>query len=453
MGKTNKNQTKTVQSTTLPMVNAKVAGIDIGNEAHYVSVSPQLSVENVRKFGTFTADLEALATWLLDLGITSVAMESTGVYWINVFEVLESKGLEVLLVNARYPKNVSGRKSDVSDSQWIQQLHSYGLLPASFIPSEDVRELRYYVRQRSTLVSNKAQYLQRIGKALQLMNIKLQNKIARLDSKVGMEIVRAIAKGEQDPAILANFHTKAMKVSKEELIASLRGNYRKEHLFALKQSLACFDFMKEQLLECEQEIEKLLQKWQTGEIIQEEAFESQAKKKTVRQNDYAFEVGSYLKEITGVDLTEVKGFSENTLLTILSETGTDMTRFQDAKHFVSWLGLAPKQKISGDKLLGHFKQKHPSRANQAFKLAAWSLHSSHCHLGALYRKLSIRKNSGIAVQAVARKLAVIFYTMMKSKTSYQPHSANEYEKKYTARKQQSLEKEATKLGYRLVKIE
>lgn len=279
MGKTNKNQTKTVQSTTLPMVNAKVAGIDIGNEAHYVSVSPQLSVENVRKFGTFTADLEALATWLLDLGITSVAMESTGVYWINVFEVLESKGLEVLLVNARYPKNVSGRKSDVSDSQWIQQLHSYGLLPASFIPSEDVRELRYYVRQRSTLVSNKAQYLQRIGKALQLMNIKLQNKIARLDSKVGMEIVRAIAKGEQDPAILANFHTKAMKVSKEELIASLRGNYRKEHLFALKQSLACFDFMKEQLLECEQEIEKLLQKWQTGEIIQEEAFESQAKKK------------------------------------------------------------------------------------------------------------------------------------------------------------------------------
>ena len=268
------------KSSVLSLERQKVAGIDIGNSAHYVTVAAELCSENVRKFGTFTADLESLADWLLGLGIESVAMESTGIYWIPIFEILESRGLEVLLVNARYPKHVSGRKSDVSDSGWIQQLHSYGLLPSSFIPSAEVRELRYYVRQRSSLISHKAQYLQRIGKSLQLMNIKLQNKIARLDTQIGMSIIRAIVAGERDPKKLAEFHRKALKASKEELTASLKGNYRKEHLFALKQSLCSFDFIKSQIQECDLEIEKILQKWQTGQEVSQEKFERQAKKKS-----------------------------------------------------------------------------------------------------------------------------------------------------------------------------
>jgi transposase len=436
----------------LTMLNEKVAGIDIGNEAHYVSVSPRLCADPVRRFGTFTADLEAMADWLVSLGIESVAMESTGIYWLNAFEVLEARGIAVLLVNARYPKNVSGRKSDVSDSRWLQQLHSYGLLPASFIPESAIRELRAYVRQRGSLVVQKAQVLQRIGKALQLMNIKIQNKIARLDSKVGMQIVRAIAEGEQKVEVLAKFHTERMKVSQADFQAALQGNYRSEHLFVLKQALAAFDFFKAQILECEQAIEQILQKWQTGEEVKPEDFVSQAKTTQVRQNDYRFEVEGYLQAITSVDLLAIKGLSESNLLTILSETGLDMSRWESAKHFTSWLGLSPKPKKSGDKVIGHIRQKHPSRANQAFKLAAWALHSSKCHLGALYRKLSIRKNTGVAVQAVARKLAVIFYTMLKNKTDYQNNSADEYEKKEQERRQKRLEKEAKKLGFSLQKV-
>ncbi|MCU0444069.1 MAG: IS110 family transposase [Microscillaceae bacterium] len=339
----------------LKMLNEKVAGIDIGNDAHYVSVSPRLCADNVRRFGTFTADLEAMADWLLSLGIESVAMESTGIYWLNAFEVLEARGFKVFLVNARYPKNVSGRKRDVSDSRWLQQLHSYGLLPASFIPEGAVRELRAYVSQRGALVVQKAQDLQRIGKALQLMNIKIQNKIARLDSKVGMQIVRAIAEGEQKVEVLAKFHTSTLKVSLADFQAALQGNYRAEHLFVLKQALAAFDFAKGQILECEQAIEQILQKWQTGEVVSPKDFVSQAKTTQVRQNDYSFEVGGYLQAITSVDLLAIKGLSESSLLTILSETGLDMSRWENAKHFTSWLGLSPKPQKSGDKVIGHLR--------------------------------------------------------------------------------------------------
>lgn len=251
----------------LSVKTQKVAGIDIGNSFHYVTVAPELTEENVRKFGTFTKELHALGDWLVSLGITSVAMESTGVYWMGIYEILEEKGLEVLLVNARYPKQVSGRKTDVSDSAWIQQLHSYGLLPGSYIPASHTRVLRHYVRQRNSLAKSKATYLQRLGKSLQLMNVKLQNVVSKLETKVGMQIVRAIASGKHDAKDLAQFHTPQMKASQEELVLALQGNYRQEYLFSLKQALSSYDFIQTQMEECELEIEKLLHTQQTGEVL------------------------------------------------------------------------------------------------------------------------------------------------------------------------------------------
>lgn len=379
-------------------------------------------------------------------------MESTGIYWMGLFEILEQRGFKVLLVNARYPKNVSGRKSDVSDCEWIQQLHSYNLLPGSFVPDEPTRELRTYVRQRHRLVNQGAQQLLRIGKALQLMNVKFQNIISDIGGKLGMQVIRAIVAGEHSATELAKFHNKRLKASKEEFTLSLQGNFRPEHLFSLKQALQTYDFIQQQVSDCEEEIEKILHKWQTGEIIDEQNWQSLQKTKAIKKNEYSFDANSYLKEITGVDLTEISGLSENTVLTILAETGTDMSKWDNAQQFASWLSLAPRPKISGDKLLGHFKDKNNSRAHQAFKLAAWGLNNSKCHLGAMYRRLSAQRGSGIAVKAVARKLSVIFYSMMKYKTEFRYTSAQEYKKKNEKKELELLQKKALKMGYQIQKI-
>lgn len=443
--------TKKVKSSSdLEKISKKVAGIDIASRVHYAAVSPDLTEDCIRYFNAFTADLHSLADWLTELGIESVAMESTGVYWQSLYEVLEQRGFEVILVNARYPKNVSGRKSDVSDSSWIQTLHSYGLLPASFIPSEDVREFRTYVRERQHLIKQKTQHLQKVGKALQLMNVKIQNVISDIEGKLGMQVIRSIAAGEHSVEVLSTFYNKRLKASKEDFTLSLEGNYRADHLFSLKQALAAYDFVIEQMKECETEIEKTLHKWDTGEIVEDENWQGQAKTGRVRKNDYSFDVSTYVKDITGVDLMKIDGFSENTIINILAEVGTDMSRWKNAKHFTSWLALAPRQKISGDKLLGHFKNKHSNRAHQAFKLAAWGLGNSKCHLGALYRSISHRRGAGIAVQAVARKLATIFYTMMKNKTDYQGMTAQEYQELNKKRRLKALQKQAKKMGMKLV---
>jgi transposase len=436
----------------LQLINPNVAGIDIGNSAHYVAVPSHLETPNVRTFGTFTSDLESLGDWLVSLGIESVAMESTGIYWLGIFEVLERKGLQVVLVNAHHLKNVPGRKSDVRDCQWIQQLHSYGLLSASFIPDEATRELRYFVRQRTSLQKEKSTKLQHMGKSLQLMNLKLQNVISSIEGKVGMQVIRAIADGETKATRLAKFYSKRMKGTKEEFKASLEGNYRREHVFALRQCLAHYDFLKSQMMECEREIEKILHLWEHGEVVKDqENFTGKPKSRKANRNEYSFDAGNYLKSILGVDLTAIKGISELTIIEVISETGIDFSRWKTAKHFTSWLGLAPCPKITGGKVIGHSKAKDKSRAHQAFKLAAWSLHHSTCNLGALYRRLSIKKGSPIAIHAVARKLAVIFYTMVKNKVEYKPTTAKEYEEKRKANKLKMLEKEAKKINLVLQK--
>ena len=429
------------KSKGLSVLNYKVAGIDVGASCHYVCVGG-LSEESVKRFGTFTVDLYALADWLVALGVESVAMESTGIYWVNLYDVLDARGLKICLANARYVRNVPGRKSDVSDCVWIQQLHSFGLLSGSFIAEGKIRELRAYVRQRETLEKQKGTQIALIGKSLQLLNVKLHQVASGLELQVSMNIIRSIVSGERDSKKLAEFRHPQMKASKEELEKSLQGNWRKEHLFSLQQALLFYDFIKQQMLLCEHEIEETL-----AEINgNDDDGKPKIKKGNIRQNDYAFDVKSYLDKIVGTDLTAIKGLDEKTILTILAETGTDLTKWFSAKHFCSWLGLSPKQKISGEKVLGHFKQSVANRANQAFRLAAWSLHSSKCYLGEFYRKLVFRKGSNIAIKATARKLAVIFYNMVINKTSFEPHSREEYNEKYRERRIKKLQKEANKLG-------
>lgn len=385
----------------------------------------------------------------MSLGVDSVAMESTGIYWVNLYDVLESRGLKVCLANARYVRNVPGRKSDVSDSEWIQQLHSYGLLSGSFIAEGKIRALRAYVRQRETLEKQKATQLNLMGKSLQLLNIKLHQVTSNLEIQVGMNIIRAIVAGERDVEKLAVFRHPQMKASPEDFKKSLHGNWRAEHLFSLKQALTFYDFIKEQMLLCDKEIERTL-----GEINTGYGDESWVKTKLVRQNEYSFDVKSYLKEIAKVDLTQIKGLDEKTVLTILAETGIDLGKWKSAAHFTSWLGLAPRSKKSGEKIIGHFKQSVANRANQAFRMAAWALNTSKCYLGvgAFYRKLAARKGSLTAVKATARKVAVIFWNMMCKKTEYQPHSQSEYEEKYQRLQLKKLEKQAAKLGMKLQKV-
>jgi transposase len=431
----------------LSVLNAKVAGIDVGASAHYVCVG-SLSEESVRRFGTFTQDLEELSDWLVSLGVESVAMESTGIYWVNLYDTLESRGLKVCLANARYVRNVPGRKSDVADSQWIQQLHSYGLLSGSFIAEGKIRELRAYVRQRENLEKQKGIQIALMGKSLQLLNIKLHQIASGTELQTSMNIIRAIVSGERSAKELTKFRHPQMKASVEDFEKGLQGNWRAEHLFSLKQALTMYDFVKEQMLECEKEIERTL-----GEINGGEGDESRAKMTKVKQNDYAFDAKSYLKEIAGVDLTKIRGLDEKTILTILSETGTDLSKWETASHFTSWLGLSPKPKITGEKIVGHFKQSVANRANQAFRMAAWALNNSKCYLGSFYRKLSSRKGSFVAIKATARKVAVIFWNMMTKKTEFETHSQEEYETKYKDRQLKNIEKMAKKLGMILQKVD
>ena len=436
---------QSTKSRPLSVLNQQVAGIDVGASVHYVCVG-SLSDESVRRFGTFTQDLEELADWLVSLGVTSVAMESTGIYWVNLYDVLESRGLELCLANARYVRNVPGRKSDVSDSQWIQQLHSYGLLSGSFIAEGKIRELRAYVRQRENLEQQKGIQIALMGKALQLLNIKLHQIASGTELKTSMNIIRAIVKGERSTKELAKFRHPQMKVSAEDFEKGLQGNWRTEHLFSLKQALTMYDFIKDQMLECEKEIERTL-----GEINGGSGYESRNKTKAIRQNDYSFDAKSYLQEIVGVDLTQISGVDEKTILTILSETGTDLSKWKTAQNFTSWLGLAPKPKITGEKIVGHFKHSVANRANQAFRMTAWALNKSKCYLGSFYRKLAVRKGSSVAVKATARKIAVIFWNMMTKKVEFETRTQAEYEIKYQDRQLKNLEKMAKRLGMTLQK--
>ena len=436
------------KKTAFEVVHPLAAGVDVGAMEHYVAVPAHLAEQSVRKFSGFTDDLHALGDWLVSLGITTVVMESTGNYWFCLYDVLEAKGLEVYLVNARHLKNVSGRKSDVSDCQWLQRLHSYGLLSASFIPDQQIRELRCYVRQRDRLEKEKAKDLQMLGSSLTNMNVKLQQVVSDLEGETAMRIIRAIAAGVVDVEQLSQYRHAKMKASEQELKRSLTGNYKAEHLFCLRQVLASYDFHCQQMRQCETQIEQLLASMQG---IPEEDFQSKPKSRKTRKNQYRFELSSYLLACLGVDATRIDGLDENTILEVIAETGIDLTKWKTAKHFTSWLRLAPNPAVSAGKVLYHKVSKTSSRAARAFRLAARSLHAHKGYLGQLYRRLCLRKGPSTAIKAVARKLAVIFYTMITRQQDYRPQSA-EAQIAENQRQFKRLSRQAQHRGYKLVPV-
>ncbi|MFH1712012.1 MAG: IS110 family transposase [Patescibacteria group bacterium] len=431
----------------LEQINLNAAGIDIGAEEVYVAVPKGRDKESVRSFVTFTADLRQLADWLRACGIETVAMESTGVFWISLYEILESRGFEVYLVNARHIKNVSGRKSDVLDCQWIQQLHTYGLLQPSFRPPEQICALRSLVRHRDMLIKYRSAHIQHMQKALTVMNVRLTNVLSDITGVTGMKIIRSIVAGERNPEVLASYRHSNCAKSEAEIIKSLEGHYKREHLFALKQALELYDFYDQQLHDCDVELEVLYREYESPD---EPGTPPPNPRKTKRRkNQPHFDLAQSLYRMTGVDLVQVDGLDAMTVQNILSEIGTDMNTWPTVKHFSSWLRLSPNNKVTGGKVKQRGTQPSKNRANTAFRIAAQSLARSDCALGAFYRRIRARHGSPKAVTATAHKLARIVYFMLKNRQPYHDSGADYYDEQYRLRTIRTLQRRALKFGMRL----
>jgi transposase len=456
MAKRKANKKQTIPEpkwAELPCINPDAAGLDI-HEAEITACVPcDRSETPIRVFGTFTPDLYALASWLQACGIKTVAMESTGVYWIPAYEVLEERGFEVYVVNARHIKNVPGRKTDVCDAQWIQTLHSYGLLASSFLPDATWRPLRAYWRHRTSLVQHRAPHIQHMQKALQQMNVQLSQVLTDITGVTGMQIIRAIVAGERNPVVLAQFRDRRCAHSPENIAKALTGNYRDEHVFALKQALALYDFYTTQIAECDAEMQRQYDKMQ--DLANTDGDElpplgPRSNKGSHSKNAPAFDVRTHLYRFTGVDLVAVTGLEESTVLSIVTEIGTDMTRWRTVKHFTSWLGLAPHNDISGGKVLRSKTLKQRNRAGQAFRMAAQSVMRSNTAFGAFFRRLAAHIGVEQAIVATAHKIARTVYAMLKNRTPFHEMGADEYERRYRDRLIARLSKKAYALGYRLV---
>jgi len=433
-------------SKHLEQVNLFAAGIDIGSQSHYVSVPAELDSEPVREFPCFTGDLNRMADWLVKVGIKTVAMESTGVYWIPAFEILEERGLEVLLVNARHVKNVPGRKSDVQDCQWLQQLHTYGLLRGAFRPDEEVVALRTYMRQREMLVHRAADHIRHMQKALRLMNLLLDNVVSDINGATGMQIIRAILSGERDPLALAKFRDGRCKKSEKVIASSLVGHYRDEHLFSLKQAVELYDTYQQQIDSCDAAIEAQLERMGSGN----DRGDIPPTKKKKTKSSPNFDVRGDIYRMTGVDLTQIDGLNEVSVLKIISETGIDVSPWPTVKHFSSWLGISPGNKITGGKILSSKTKPSANRAAEAFRVAAFGMFNSKSALGAYCRRQRARLGAPKAITATAHKIARTFYSMLKNGSEYVDQGQDYYEQQYRDRITRNLKKRAADMGFDLV---
>jgi transposase len=447
MGKKKKQRTEVTELDALEQINLNAAGVDIGAEEIFVAVPKGRDEESVRVFPTFTSDLRRIADWLEACGVETVAMESTGVYWIPLYEILEARGFEVNLVNARHVKNVSGRKSDILDCQWIQQLHTYGLLQPSFRPTERICAIRSLVRHRDMLIQYRAAHIQHMQKALQLMNVQLTNVLSDITGVTGMKIIRAIVAGERDRQVLAGYRDRRCAKTELEIAKSLEGNYKREHLFALQQAVELYDFYAQQLQACDAELEALYNEFEPPDRPGTAPPDPRTAKR--RKNQPYFDLAQSLYRLAGVDLTEVDGLNALTVQTILSEIGTDMSAWPTVKHFASWLRLCPNNQVTGGKVKRRGTQPTQNRASTAFRVAAQSLARSDSSRGAFYRRIRSKHGAPKAVTATAHKLARTVYFMLKRKEPYRDPGADYYEQQHRARVVRSLERKAAKLGMRL----
>jgi transposase len=440
-------KTKKVQSLQLTVIHPCSAAIDVGSMMMMVAYSDEQGNQHLLEVDAFTESLQTLATTLQQAGVTHVAMEATGVYWIAVYEILEQQGFQVTLVNAKHFKNVEAQKTDVKDCQWLHQLHANGLLRASHIAKEIYRELKSYLHERNILQKQKSDTLNRLHKLLTQMNIKVQHLISDIEGVSGMKLLRGIASGITDPAeLLSLINVDKLKADKEDLIKSLQGIYKKQYVLILQNALKAYDFFKEQMRNYELLIEKVLK---TMLPKDGDGNKPVIKNKTsyVRKNQYSINLKEYLKHIIGVDVTKIDGIDEISALEIISVTGLDMNKWPSPEHFVSWLMLSPRPKISGGKIIGHEKRFTNNKATQAFRMAAQTMWQNKGSLGHLYRRLSAQKGSKKAIKAVARKLAVIFYHMVKNKTEYDKNRLQMNTERQRAKRISFLNKEALKYGY------
>ena len=435
---------------TLQQLKFNAAGLDIGAEEIYACVPADRDEQPVRAFPTFTVDLYALADWLAACGIDTVAMESTGVYWIPLYEILEAREFKVYLVNARHLKNVPGRKTDVLDCQWIQQLHTYGLLRASFRPPEDICALRALARHRDNLIRYRAAHIQHMQKALQLMNVKLTQVVSDITGVTGMSIIRAIVAGERRPGELARLRNPQCAKSEAEIAKALQGNYKPEHLFVLKQSLDQYDFYHRQIQECDAEMESMYAAFPPSEPDDQVSPPPKPKRSKPRKNQPHFDLATSLYQMVGVDLTAIDGLDALTVQAVITEIGVDVSPWPTVKHFTSWLCLAPYNDISGGKVLRRRSKKTQNRATTAFRLAAQSVSRSQSALGGFYRRMRAKHGPAKANKATAHKLARIVYHMLKNRTAYVDPGQTYYEEQYRERTLRNLKRKAAKLGMDLV---
>ncbi|MEM7715431.1 MAG: IS110 family transposase [Cyanobacteria bacterium P01_A01_bin.68] len=453
MSKRKKPKKQDLDMNLLSQINPNAAGIDIGADKHWVSVPVGRDEENIRSFSCFTPDLYAMADWLKQCDIETVAMESTGVYWIPVFQVLENRGFEVKLVNAHYVKTVPGRKTDVLDCQWLQQLHTYGLLSGSFRPEDQICKLRSYIRQRDNLIKSACVHIQRMQKALTQMNIQLHRVISDITGTTGLNIIRAIVSGERNPIKLAALKDGRIKASVEQIAASLTGDYRPELVFILEQELQLYEFYQAQIQKCDIQIEQCLTSF-TDKVDVEKKPLSKPKRRGKKQpgNAPQFDLRTHLYRISGVDFTAIDGLGSLSVLVLLSEVGLDPTRFPTVKHFTSWLGLCPGSRITGGKVKSSKTRPVANRAATAFRMAAQTLCRSNSALGGYYRRMQSRMGAPKAITATAHKLARIFYRLWISGDAYNDPGIDAYEQKYRERILKNLKKKANTFGFELTAI-
>jgi transposase len=439
---------KPAQVVEWATLHPDAAGLDIGASEIWVAVPPDRDPQPVRAFGTYTPDLQALADWLSACRVTTVAMESTGVYWIPIFELLEARGFEVFLVNAQHIKHVPGRKSDVQDCQWVQRLHSYGLLSASFRPEAEMVVLRAYLRHRAMLLEHRAPHIQHMQKALHQMNVQLTQVLSDITGLTGMAIIRAIVAGERNPVTLAQNADPRCHSSQEQIAKALTGSYRAEHVFALQQSLALYDAYSQQLVECDRQLERqyAATKPRFDPDDPQNPLGPDPKRQSHRKNGPNFDVRTQLFKQVGVDLVAVDGFDESTAQTVLAEIGTQMDRFPSVKHFCSWLGLAPHNDITGGKVVRRHTLQTHNRAAQALRMAAQAAGNSHSAMGDYFRHMRARLGPAAAITATAHKLARIVYHMLKQHQPYNPLTPEAYTEQVRQRDVKNLKRRAAKLG-------
>ena len=438
----------------LEVVNPDAAGIDLGSAIHYVSVPDDRCEEPIRHFGCYTPDLQAMAKWLLECGVTTVVIESTGVYWTPVFRVLEQQGFEVLLVNPKHVKYVPGRKTDVADCQWLRQLHTFGLLKGAFVPPNEVAEMRALWRHRKNLIEHKSKTILQVQKVFTQMNIQLHVVLSDISGVSGMKIIRAILRGERDPNVLVGLVNKQVKATREEFVAALSGHYSDSQLFILGQLMAQYDSLQQQIQQCDEQAEAYLSHFKSkADVTALGPHPKKSKRCKSRKNEPHFDLRTELFRITGVDFSRIDGVDCLTAFSVLSEIGFNVDAFRTEDHFVSWLGLCPNNQITGGKVKRRSTRKVVNRAATALRVAAQSLCRSNSYLGALYRRFAARLGPSKAITACAHRLARIIYRCIKYGYEYVDKGQQHLEQQHLERSLKSLKKLANKHGFILVNAE